>query len=83
MANYYHTQLPDGIRSALLARAEQPEASNEQYAQAVLAVDGMQAPLISPATLASVATPFDDPKSGESLVLLSAGGVQSCLCSRQ
>ena len=72
------TQLPDGIRSALMVRAEQPEASNEQYAQAVLAVDGMQAPLISPATLASVATPFDDPKPGETLVLLSAGGVKSC-----
>ncbi|MDD9995865.1 MAG: phospholipase D-like domain-containing protein [Dehalococcoidia bacterium] len=72
------TQLPDGIRSALLMRTEQPEASNQQYAQAVLAVDGMQAPLISPATLASVATPFDDPKPEETLVLLSAGGVKSC-----
>lgn len=72
------TRLPDGIRSALSVREERPEASNEQYAQAVLAVDGMQAPLISPATLTSIATPFDDPKPGETLVLLSTGGVRSC-----
>ncbi len=72
------TRLPDGIRSALSVHEEQPEASNEQYAQAVLAVDGMQAPLISPTTLTSIATPFDDPKPGETLVLLSAGGVKSC-----
>ena len=72
------TQLPDGIRSALPARIEQPLASNDQYAQSVLKVEGAQAPLMSPATMASVSSPFDDPRQGETLVLLSAGGVRSC-----
>ena len=72
------TQLPDGIRSALPARIEQPSASNDQYAQSVLEVEGGQAPLMSPATMASVSSPFDDPRQGETLVLLSAGGVRSC-----
>ena len=72
------TQLPDGIRSALSARTEQPSASNDRYAQSVLAVEGAQAPLISPATLASTSSPFDDPRHGETLILMSAGGVISC-----
>ena len=72
------TELPDGIRSALSVGGEQPEAANEQYAQAVLAVDGMQTPLISPATLTALPTPFDDPRPGETLALLSAGGVKGC-----
>ena len=72
------TQLPDGIRSALSARTEQPSASNDRYAQSVLAVEGAQAPLISPTTMASISSPFDDPRQGETLVLLSAGGVRSC-----
>ena len=72
------TQLPDGIRSALTARTQQPSASNEQYAQSVLEIEGTQAPLMSPATMASVSSPFDDPRQGETLVLLNAGGVRSC-----
>ena len=72
------TRLPDGIRSALPARTQQPTAPNENYAQSVLAVEGAQAPLMSPATMASISSPFDDPRQGETLVLLSAGGVRRC-----
>ena len=72
------TRLPDGIRSALQARTEQPSAPNDQYAQGVFAVEGSQAPLISPSAMASVTSPFDDPKQGETLVLMSAGGVRGC-----
>ena len=72
------TNLPDGIRSAFSARTQQSSAVNDRYAQNVLAVEGAQAPLISPATMASIPSPFDDPRQGETLVLLSAGGVRSC-----
>ena len=72
------TNLPDGIRSALHVGTVQVEASDESYAQNVLALEGSQAPLMSPATLAAIPSPFDDPKQGETLVLLSAGGVRSC-----
>ncbi len=72
------THLPDGIRSALPSRTQQPSAVNDRYAQNVLAVEGAQVPLISPATMASISSPFDDPRQGETLVLLSAGGVRSC-----
>ena len=33
---------------------------------------------MSPTTLATVPSPFDDPRQDETLVLLSAGGVRSC-----
>ena len=72
------TELPDGIRSALRVGTVQAEASGESYAQNVLPIEGSQAPLMSPATLAAIPSPFDDPRQGETLVLLSAGGVRSC-----
>ena len=72
------TNLPDGIRSALQVSTDQVEVSDESYAQNVLALEGSQAPLMSPATLSAIPSPFDDPKQGETLVLLSAGGVRSC-----
>ena len=72
------TRLPDGIRSALSAHTRQPSASNDRYAQSVLEVEGAQAPLMSPATMASITSPFDDPRQGETLVLMSAAGVRSC-----
>ncbi len=72
------TGLPDGIRSALQSRAEQPSASNDQYAQGVFAVEGAQAPLMSKSAMASVSSPFDDPRQGETLVLMSSGGVRGC-----
>ena len=33
---------------------------------------------MSPATLADIPSPFDDPRPGETLVLLGAGGVKNC-----
>ena len=72
------TNLPDGIRSALRAEASQSEEPDESYAQNVLAIEGAQVPLVSPTILASIRSPFDDPRKGETLVLLSAGGVRSC-----
>ena len=77
------TNLPDGIRSALQVaeahvEAAQLDASDENYAQNVLSVEGSQAPLMSPATLAAIPSPFDDPKQGETLVLLGAAGVKNC-----
>ena len=71
------TNLPDGIRSALRVGTVQSEESDESYAQNALAMEGAQAPLMSPTTLASTPSPFDDPGQGETLVLLSAGGVRS------
>ena len=72
------TNLPDGIRSALQVDVAQVEASDESYAQNVLAMDGSQAPLMSPERLAAIPSPFDDPRQGETMVLLSAAGVKSC-----
>ena len=72
------TGLPDGIRSALSVHTEKPTSSNESYAQNVLRIEGSQAPLMTPATMASISSPFDDPRKGETLVLLSAGGVRGC-----
>ena len=72
------TTLPDGIRSALAVRAGQTESRNDSYAQNVLPIEGAQAPLISPEAMATVRSPFDDPTTGETLVLLSAGRTSSC-----
>ena len=72
------TSLPDGIRSALAVRSSPTETDNNSHAQNVLAIDGAQAPLISPDTMAAVRSPFDDPSAGETLVLLSAGGISNC-----
>jgi hypothetical protein len=71
------TNLPDGIRSALqvgAASALSPEAA--RFAQGVLKIEGAQMPLISPAAQAGLPTPFDDPKPGETIVLLSTAGVK-------
>ena len=72
------TTLPDGIRSALRAQTGPADGSGDIYAQNVLPVEGAQPPLMSPTVLASIPSPFDDPRPGETLVLLSAGGVKSC-----
>ena len=71
------TELPDGIRSALRTRTTHPEETNQSYAQNVLAIEGSQAPLMSPTTLTAIPSLFDDPRQGETLVLLSAGGVRN------
>ena len=68
------TELPDGIRSALRIRSGEPDASNDSYAQNPLAIEGTQTPLMSPSTLASLPSPFDDPKPSETVVLLGTGG---------
>ena len=72
------TSLPDGIRSALAVRSGHAEFDNSSYAQSVLSMEGAQPPLISPDILAAVRSPFDDPSAGETLVLLSAGGISNC-----
>ncbi len=75
------TGLPDGIRSALAARPGRAEAANDSYIQNVLSIEGSQLPMMSPSTLESIPSPFDDPGPGETLVLLSAGrerGVIGC-----
>ena len=66
------TDLPDGIRSALRVSTVQPEGPDESLAQNVLPIEGSQAPLMSPAELAAIPSPFDDPRPGETLALLSA-----------
>lgn len=72
------TALPDGIRSALAVRGAQVEADDDGYAQNVLPIEGAQAPLMSPGNMNLGMSPFDDPRKGETLVLLSAGGVSNC-----
>ncbi len=76
------TALPDGIRSALWTRPKRAETANESpnesYVQNVLAMEGAQAPLISPSSVAAAHSPFDDPREGETLVLLGAGGATGC-----
>ena len=72
------TALPDGIRSALAVRGPQAEAGDDSYAQNVLPIEGAQAPLMSPGAMNPGTSPFDDPRAGETLVLLSAGGVSNC-----
>ncbi len=72
------TNLPDGIRSALPARVTKASESADQYAQNVLAMEGGQPPLLSPTTLSSLPTPFDDPRQGETLALFSVGETKGC-----
>ena len=72
------TNLPDGIRSALRISTGPSHDSDESFAQNVFPIEGSQAPLMSDATLATVPSPFDDPRPGETLVLLSAGDVRNC-----
>ena len=72
------TELPDGIRSALNA-GDGPDADRSGvHLQDVLAIEGSQMPLVSPATRAEGASPFENPRPSETLVLLSAGNVKGC-----
>lgn len=70
--------LPDGIRSALSAGTESDSDGSHVHLQNVLAVDGMQMPLVSPNQPTAPASPFEAPSAGETLVLLAAGDVKSC-----
>ena len=70
------TELPDGIRSALLVASVDPtDVEAQRFVQSALELEDTQMPLMSPAAQAGAASPFDDPKPGETLVLVSAGGV--------
>ena len=72
------TSLPDGIRSALTTKAGEADTDDQAYVQNPMEIEGAQAPLISPSMLESTPSPFDDPRSGETLALMSAGGVKRC-----
>ncbi len=73
--------LPDGIRSALIAKPKTGEVAKPTAGSPADApvVEGTQPPLLSPSNLKST-TPsaFDEPVAGESLVLLGAGEVNAC-----
>ncbi|MCY3921979.1 MAG: C-terminal helicase domain-containing protein, partial [Chloroflexi bacterium] len=73
--------LPDGIRSALIARPflrEQPTGDSDPSEMAS-AGEPTQPALLSPSDLRPT-TPraFDEPQPGETLVLLGAGEIDSC-----
>ena len=71
--------LPNGIRSALTVETAQVDDDAGRYAQAALEVDGSQMPFsAASAENAEAPTPFDDPKKGETLVLLESGGYRGC-----
>ena len=72
------TSLPDGIRSALTTKRSETDTDDQAHVQNPLEIEGAQAPLISPSMLESSPSPFDDPRSGETLALMSAGGVKRC-----
>ena len=72
------TELPDGIRSALKVGNGPDHDGSGVHLQNVLEVEGMQIPLVSPSPPADVASPFENPRPGETLVLLSAGNVKGC-----
>ena len=72
------TALPDGIRSALTVRKASEDTTPDQYVQGPMDIEGMQTPLIGAVTRAVAGSPFDDPRPGETIVLLSSAGVRSC-----
>ena len=80
------TTLPDGIRSAFVGRgpraaqnasSEGLSAENAHYIQAPIVIDGAQMPLVSPSPPTSDPSAFDDPRLGETLVLLAVGDVKA------
>ncbi len=70
--------LPDGIRSALRVPSGQVELPAGASIQVPLEIERMQMALMSPQVMEADPSPFDDPRSGETLVLLSAGDVKNC-----
>ena len=72
------TALPDGIRSALTVRKASEDTTPDQYVQGPMDIEGMQTPLIGTATRTPARSPFDDPRPGETIVLLSSAGVPGC-----
>ena len=73
------TNLPDGIRSALQAKSG---AAGSAYsidgAQFSLEIHGSQMPLMSPSSATGAPSPFDEPRAGETLVLLRQGDFRGC-----
>ena len=77
------TNLPDGIRSALSAGTHRADDGSRairgiEGSQTTLVIEGSQAPLMSSSAGDSMPSPFDEPGPGETLVLLSEGGVKGC-----
>ncbi len=69
--------LPDGIRSALAVESVEEAGGEDRYAQGALEIEGSQMPFANASTsFDASASPFDDPKAGETLVLLDAGGTK-------
>ena len=73
------TQLPDGIRSAV--RVSSPnllEVESERFIQAAMEIEAAQMPLMSPSEQVGATSPFDDPRPGETLILMNEAGVTDC-----
>jgi hypothetical protein len=69
-------QLPDGIRSAVHAPSiNVVDVESERFIQGALEIEAAQMPLMSPSEQVGATTPFDNPRPGETLVLLSEAGV--------
>lgn len=69
------TDLPDGIRSAMqIGTPTDIDAEADRFMQSAMAIEGAQMPMLSPAAQTGATTPFDDPKPGETLVLLNTEG---------
>ncbi len=69
--------LPDGIRSALAVEVVEDDDDGGRYAQGALEVEGSQMPFASASpSFESANSPFDDPKPGETLVLLDSDGTK-------
>ena len=72
------TALPDGIRSALTVGNPSEDATPDRYVQGPMDIEGMHLPLIGTTADAAAGSPFDDPRPGETIVLLSSAGVRGC-----
>ena len=72
------TALPDGIRSALAVKKPSEDVTADRYAQGPMNIEGMQTPLIGSATSATAVSPFDDPRPGETIILLNSVGIRGC-----
>ena len=72
------TELPDGIRSALSVSEDLKESGDGVPLHGACEIENVQIPLVSPGESKAVASPFDAPSAGETLVLLSVGEVKGC-----
>ena len=69
--------LPDGIRSALSIQLPRADGEDYRYAQVPLMTPGAQLPMSASEEITDL-SPFDNPRPGETLVLLEARGVNGC-----